>query len=431
VSLAGFRSVVLSVSGGADSMALLVLAEEWRRSWGSAGGATISIATVDHGLRPESAAEARWVEQQARAAGFSCHILQWTGEKPRAGVQEAARVARYGLLMQLIDHLGLQRPVGLVAAHHLDDQAETFLMRLARGSGVDGLSAMLPARDLEADSGVRLVRPFLEVPKARLVATLEARGRRWIEDPSNRDTRYERVRVRAAVEALSVAGIGPEAIAMSARRLLRAREALEQVAGELAQRELHIHGGAFAELSTAAFASAPFEVRLRLLRLVIGWFGGDRGPVRMARLESLVERLGQGGDVAATLSGCRIAREQQRITVVREPGRRGLPEMALAAGETRIWDGRFRVSAPDDGPPFVVKPLAPTVLSRLLEERRRANQGPLPFPRAAALTLPTCWIGERFVGVLHPAFESAVASSARRPRSEFVGDRPWRTMNEQ
>ncbi|HRD78871.1 MAG TPA: tRNA lysidine(34) synthetase TilS, partial [Hyphomicrobiaceae bacterium] len=194
--------IALAVSGGSDSMALLLLAAEWTRSRGAAGEvAPLTAITVDHGLRAESAAEAEFVAAKCASLAIPHTILRWTGPKPTTGLPEAARQARYDLIAEHLAadaraHTG--RPQRrLATAHHRDDVAETFLMRLARGSGLDGLAAMaesttwppcggrLPGRPL-----MTIVRPLLSVPKDHLIATLAARGCGWHEDPTNRDSSF-------------------------------------------------------------------------------------------------------------------------------------------------------------------------------------------------------------------------------------------------
>ncbi len=173
--LTPFGLVVLAVSGGADSTALLHLAARWKKLSGD-GTPQIAVATVDHGLRPELASEARWVAARAEALGFAHAVLVWPGEKPATAVQEAAREARYRLLAEHARALAGGRPAAVATAHTEDDQAETFLMRLARASGLDGLAAMPPRRPLARDGDVAIVRPVLAVSKAR--SDRDARGRR-------------------------------------------------------------------------------------------------------------------------------------------------------------------------------------------------------------------------------------------------------------
>ena len=219
--LATFTHAALAVSGGPDSLALLHLIARWHDACGQSP--KISVLTVDHGLRPESRDEAKTVGRLAAELGLPHAILTWEREGAvSASIQARARLARYGLMAAYCHAHDIP---ALVTAHHLDDQAETFLMRLKRGSGLDELAA-IPERGVWA--GIAILRPLLDVPKARLVATLAAQNIPYASDPSNADPRFERARVRDSIEALARLGITPEALALSARRLGRAREALDQ-----------------------------------------------------------------------------------------------------------------------------------------------------------------------------------------------------------
>jgi len=187
--LTRFPHVALAVSGGPDSLALMRLAARWRAELGLA--LKLSVLTVDHGLRASSREEAELVGRMASALGLPHAILTWEGKEPHSrSLQARARAARYDLMVAYCHEHDI--PV-LVTAHHLDDQAETFLMRLKRGSGLDGLAA-IPERG--AWAGITVLRPLLDVPKARLVATLDEAGIAFVSDPSNVDPRFERARVR-------------------------------------------------------------------------------------------------------------------------------------------------------------------------------------------------------------------------------------------
>ena len=386
--LAPFATLILAVSGGADSMAMLRLVAGWSKRHAHKGSKLVA-ATVDHGLRPESRSEAEWVGEQARSLGLTHEILTWTGAKPAAGVQDAARDARYRLLSALAQRYRAAGTVAVVTAHTEDDQAETFLMRLARGSGLDGLAAMGASRALERDAGCRLVRPLLAVPGVRLKATLQAAGLPWIEDPSNDCEHYERVRLRKAKAALAALGLSPDKIALSARRLERARAALDDAAGALqTAARLELHDGVYASLEAQTFLAAPEEVRLRLLARLIAAFGGQSEPARLAKLESLQMRLAEPEFPATTLGGAMVVRRAREIIIHREPGRTGLPEIELRPGESAEWDRRFRVAADRElTAPVIVAPLGRSGFAKLRQQLERAPR----VPARAAATLPAFW----------------------------------------
>ncbi len=395
--LVPFKTLILAVSGGADSIAMMHLVARWAEQHPDTVRA-LTVATVDHGLRPESRKEAEWVTSEARALGLPHEVLTWQGEKPVAGLQDAARQARYRLLSDLGSRQGVAEPVGIVTAHTEDDQAETFLMRLVRGSGLDGLTGMSESRMLRPGASCRLLRPLLRVSSARLKATLEARGLNWIEDPSNDCDRFERVRLRKAKAHLEALGLTNAAIALSARRLERAREALEIAAGELeSAARLDLHGGMFGSLDAGVFQAASVELRLRVLARLIAAFGGQDAPARLAKLESFITRLGAPDFAAATLGGCIVSRHADEIRVLREPGRAELPRLELAPGAVAIWDHRFRVKlAAAAGAPVLVRALGASGFAKL--RRDLGEPAGMPPARAAA-TLPTFWRGEVLVAV--------------------------------
>jgi tRNA(Ile)-lysidine synthase len=295
--------LAVAVSGGADSMALCLLASGWAR----ARHGKVTALTVDHGLRPESAAEARQVARWCRALGIAHVTLRWTGRKPKTGIQASARAARYRLLEESCRTRGV---IHLLVAHHAGDQAETVALRGERGSGEDGLAGM--AAIVETPN-LRILRPLLAVPKARLVAMLQRAGQGWIEDPSNRDPKYARVRVRRA---------GTK----TRPRTGRARRDA-QVAALLAH--AFVQPGRV-ECDVAALAGAdPALARRALARLLIG-VGGAPYPPATAALDRLVAALASGNlRSARTLGFCRVETRDGRLVVTPEKGRKAAPRLAL------------------------------------------------------------------------------------------------------
>ncbi|MGB6800465.1 MAG: tRNA lysidine(34) synthetase TilS, partial [Xanthobacteraceae bacterium] len=194
------RGLILAVSGGPDSTALLVLAARWAKRLKRAP--KLIAVTVDHGLRAAAAREAVAVKRLAKNLGVAHRTLHWRGRKPKSGLQEAARIARYRLLADIAARAGY---VHILTAHTLDDQAETILFRLARGSGLVGLAGMAHASPLPIGgrTSLFLVRPLLHLPKARLVATLKAERIGFSEDPSNHDPRFTRARLRRLMPELA------------------------------------------------------------------------------------------------------------------------------------------------------------------------------------------------------------------------------------
>jgi tRNA(Ile)-lysidine synthase len=320
-----FPLLLLGVSGGPDSVAMMRLAASWAE--GRGGSPNLRVATFDHGLRAGSRAEAEAVGEWARRLGLPHAILTPERPLPRTRLQEKARAARYGALT------GHARAIGagaILTAHHADDQAETVLMRLARGSGVGGLAAMRPRQALD---GLVLARPLIGVPKARLVATCEAAGAAFFSDPSNENPAFARARLRGAAAARTALGLDTASLCRLAARAARVEEALEAATQHAAARLMAAQDGG--SRLAAGWAREPAEIRLRLLARAIAAAGG--GAPRLERLETLEAALagaaGAGEGLARTLGGTlvRLARDGS-LGLVREPARRAAGPAATRRG---------------------------------------------------------------------------------------------------
>jgi tRNA(Ile)-lysidine synthase len=312
-------ALVLAVSGGPDSIALMWLAARWRRSLKR--GPRLIAVTVDHGLRREAAREARDVKRLAQTLELEHRTLRWRGAKPKTGVPAAAREARYRLLAQVARQGGATH---IVTAHTRDDQAETLLMRLLRGSGITGLAAM--ARETERD-GVRLARPLLEISKAQLIATLTRAKIAFADDPTNRDRSLTRPRLRALMPQLAAEGGDAKNLARLASRLARANAAVEILA-DGAERYLALKGaGEDGGFNAQAFAALPEEIRLRLLKRAIDK-SGHEGPAELGKVEALLAALDRAvaerqPTLKQTLAGAAISLAKGRIRIEAAPPRRG------------------------------------------------------------------------------------------------------------
>lgn len=393
---AGEAGVALAVSGGSDSTALMVLVADWLAQ-NRLSPSRALVLTVDHGLRPGSAAEASAVADHAKALGLPHATLAWTDPKPQTGLQATAREARYRLIAACMRERGLTR---LLTAHTADDQAETLLMRLARGSGLDGLSAMAPV-SVNAAHGLTILRPLLAVPKARLQATLRQRGIGWFEDPSNQSPAFERVRLRAARGRLEALGLTNERLALSARRLARARAVVEQAAAAFwdpAAGHVHADQCGYFRIAAPALRTAPLEIAVRVLARAIAAAGGSSAPVPLAGVEGIAEALQEDkpGATAWTLARAAISATSDYVFVVREPGREPLPRLPLAAGTRALWDGRFRVTA---GPALEAGLELAALGAEGAREARQALPAAREVPLQALAALPAVWRGPVLIGV--------------------------------
>ncbi len=340
----------VAVSGGADSLALTLLAARHAR---------ILAFTVDHRLRPDSQAETRAVHDMLTARGIAHEILVHDGAVPARNLEAAARQARYRLLEAACMRAGIRH---LLIAHHREDQAETLLLRLARGSGLEGLAAMRSsAPPLTDPLGPWRHRPLLDFPRARLRATVHAAGLVPIEDPTNADPRHLRNRLRRMLADGALAGLDPARLAATAARLRRAQDALDRDVDALLARAATVHPDGHATLRRRPFLQAPAEIALRALaRLLVHLSDRVYGP-RMAALERLREALADGGFRGATLAGCRIAPAADGTgwLIAREAAAMEGPR-PLPPGRRVRWDGRFDVRLKETaGTGWTAGPLAP------------------------------------------------------------------------
>ncbi|MEM1264944.1 MAG: tRNA lysidine(34) synthetase TilS [Pseudomonadota bacterium] len=317
----------LAVSGGGDSMALM-------RLMTASGRGPLAVATVDHGLRPESAAEAAAVDRAAGALALPHTTLRWEGWDGGGNLQGAARDARRRLLANWARSQGL---AAVLLGHTRDDQAETVLLNLARGSGVDGLAAMAPVTE---DHGVIWGRPLLRLLRADLRTYLGATGIRWVEDPSNEDPRFDRVRIRHALPELATLGLGIERLAATADRMADARDALAAAARSVATEAVEPDPLGFLRLDPLRLADAPRETQLRILAACLCWVSAAPYRPRLSALAPVADGLGDRAFSAMTLHGAVVFRAEDRLIVAREPAAAGPP---VTAGE--IWDHRWRTPA--------------------------------------------------------------------------------------
>lgn len=273
--------VVLAVSGGPDSVALMNLAARVR---GALALPPLAVATVDHGLHRRSRRVAQTVADASHRLGLEARILTWAGPKPPSGVQEAARAARYGLLAGFAAEIGATH---LVTAHTLDDQAETILFRLARGSGPAGLVGMLAET---RRMNIVHCRPFLAIEKTRLVASCRSEGWSFVDDAANHDPRYARTRLRALLPLLAAEGLDARRFATLAGRLALMEAALDAAAEGLRVRALRSSATDRRVYDAAVILAQPRAIQVRLLERVLADFCRP-GPPRLGRLEGLVADL--------------------------------------------------------------------------------------------------------------------------------------------
>lgn len=369
-----------AVSGGPDSMALAFLAAGWARRHGG----SILALVVDHGLRPESVSEAILTAGRLAEAGIEARILRWDGPKPGTGIQAAARIARYGLLEEACRAQGI---LHLLLGHQREDQAETVAMRAASGSGSAGLAGMAAVSE---SFGLRRLRPLLDVPKARLIATLRAAGWDWVQDPSNQSASYARGRLRhdPAFDPLAE-------LATGAGHAIQRRERDHAFATWLAAHAWP-HPLGWVGLDRDAWGALAAEERQRWLARLLPAIGGGLYPFGSRSAEQLVARIeGAVPKERWTAGGCIVELRPRQMLVCREPGRVS-HRLALAPGTAALWDRRWEVAYDHGAVPVDVAALGGEGLAGLTPEVRRAVRA-AGLPVAALLALPAFRHADRVV----------------------------------
>lgn len=399
--LAPQGNVAVGVSGGADSMALLHLLCAWNAS--ADNKLILTAVTVDHGLRAESAAEAAQVASWASDLGLDHQIIVWEGEKPSGNIEAIAREVRY----RLIGNWCLENNVQtLMTAHHFDDQAETFLMRLARGSGVAGLSAMAGERSLGPDTpSVKLLRPLLGIPKGALTELLREVRQAWFEDPSNDNEDFTRSRLRKMRLTFDELGLTPERLVATANRMSDANQVLESVTEEVWQEAATVSRFGEVGLKVPTLLSAHADTRRRVLaRALKGVAGAAFAPryERLLRLEEAIMSTTVGNGV--TLHGCKIRHTGETLSIIREVGREAAA--ALSPCHSGLWDGRFHIEWLESLEGAEVRALGEAGIEALRQnDWIRPDDAP---SRDLMLTLPAAWRGDELIAAPILGYESGL-----------------------
>lgn len=328
--LEGFDRVALAVSGGSDSTAMLYLVQQWnaRQNYKTA----LTVLSVDHGLRAEAASECMQVAAWCKALKLPHVTLKWLGEKPVSGLQAKARQARYDLMTEWCL---AQNVTVLLTAHTADDQAETVVMRRTRTSSLKSLAGIWPSRDW---NGVRVMRPLLSARRKELRDFLLAQNSTWIDDPSNSDQRYERVRVRAELAENASAANS----AMEAQQLVAA---VRDMAAHWIEAHVNISELGLLCFPRDALATIEGEVADEVLVGLLQINGASYFP-ELKQRQSLLSWLQDENGARRTLGGLVFAKRRDEILVAREPGRISMLPVTIPLSGEVIWDGRFLVKGP-------------------------------------------------------------------------------------
>ncbi len=380
----------IAVSGGGDSIGAMALLAKCAKL---KNAPAFTVLTVNHGLRKEAVEETSHVAKMAAKLGLSCKILSIKSKPPKTGIQNWARESRYQLMQRWCETHQVE---GLILAHHLHDQMETFLMRLARGSGIDGLSAMAAKQQW---GKILLIRPFLEDHPDMLRAVARKSGVRWIEDPTNQDEIFERVRIRKILPLLEEkTGISAAHMGRSIAQLGEVRHGLDQWADHIL-RPLWRDWGIL-QIPHALFSELPLALKKRLIKRGLSYFSSALYPPSDKKLQNMVTRIETGDIFSATLSECLICGRRGSVFIGRETRyAAALPPLKLVKGDEILWDNRFYLTAPING--LQVKSMdkesfhafmAKLPSEKVVNLEKRLKVMPKPY----LMILPCLWKGGKF-----------------------------------
>ncbi|MEP5010462.1 tRNA lysidine(34) synthetase TilS [Roseobacter sp.] len=377
----------VAVSGGGDSMALLDLLRQ--------AGAPLAVVSVDHGLRPEARHEIALVAQYCSAHGLDHDILQWQWDQ-RGSVQHAARDGRSASIAAWARDLGLRH---VALGHTADDQAETVLMRLARGSGVDGLAAM---RDVATRNGVHWLRPLLDTHRETLRVHLRESGIGWADDPSNEDPTYDRVKARQALKVLAPLGLNVERLTRTAAHMGRARNALEYALDALVRDAVTLESGDVV-IAQVIFSQAPQEIQTRLVARALNWVSGQTYKPRFSALQATLARP----EISA-LQGCLLIQKAGKLRITRE----WAAVAKTRCDVTSVWDGRWVLAGPHEKGQEV-RALGEGGLAQCAEWRATG------LSRQSLLASPSVWHGESLLAAPLAGLSEGWYAEIIADRSDF------------
>ena len=410
--------LAVGVSGGADSMALCILSNEW----GRLNGVSVTALVVDHGLRQNSSLEAIKVSSWLKQLKINFDILTIKKNQPITRIQELARTWRFSAFNQWCRANGADT---VLLGHTLEDQIETIFMRILANTGPDGLSGI---RNYTRIAGLNIARPLLSVTKKRLIATCHQYNQVWIEDPSNTDVKFTRVVLRNLQPKIEQVGLSKRHVERYAKAMGRMRDVLDKICYDLVKGFGEVSNAGFLRLDSLRLSEIPLEIRGLLMGRILKSIGGIARPVRKKRIVRLCQDLTDRSVLKMTLGGCIIHKsENGSVLFYREYFKCAPPILALTEHLTR-WDNRFEVLRVDETDGYIEK-LGYHGWSQIKMGKKVFGDVNFLFkiPFAARLSLPV--VRHLDGTLLIPHFvsniDAGVKSGYDLPIAQFKPDEEW------
>lgn len=379
-SFIGKEKFAIAVSGGSDSLALSALAKLYSLENDNDFIALI----IDHKLRKESTIEARRTSKNLTQNKIKNKILTYKGEKFSSNIQKKARDLRYNLFEKYCEKNKIKF---LIIAHHQDDLIENFYIRLIRGSGIKGLTSL--QNIFEYNKDFYLLRPLLTFNKKELLSVTKKSYSSWIEDPSNKNDKFLRVRIRKMQSKLQKEGFDPNRIIKTIENLNTAKDSLEFYIFKSEKKYLNFYKEGYATLKSSIFNNEAQEVIFRIIIKAIHFVSGEYYPPRSDSLKTLMKNLPVKSFKSSTLGGCLIEKNKNIISFFREDRNIAI-ETLNKIKQRKNWDDRFLVCKNlNNQQQFVVKKLGNHGIEYL--RKNRFNDYANKIPVHAKKTLPSFW----------------------------------------
>tara|TARA_B100001123_G_scaffold44766_2_gene45850 strand:+ start:4620 stop:5888 length:1269 start_codon:yes stop_codon:yes gene_type:complete len=393
--------IAIAVSGGVDSMVLMNLAKESD----FLNDKNVFILVVDHGLRAESKQEAKFVKNEAKKLGFPTRILKWKGSKPNKRIQEEARNKRYSLLINFCRENNINN---LYLAHHLDDQIETFLFRMFRGSGLQGLTSFSSSYER---NGLTLIRPLIDTPKSELISYARRKKINWVEDPSNENQKYDRVKLRKVLPLIYKEGFDKKVFLKSVKKLRLANQALDQITKEFVLQYVIINKNISVFIKQELFLTAPEDVQLRVLQNTIRIFSGERyySP-NYLKILNLMNWARNDNDISAKTLGGTIFRKRKGGLILYKEVKKlnDIKPIKLSKSKYKAWDNRFLIKI-NKSVKGEISYLGNEGVKILKSKKILGKKGFNGIPLTALYSIPAMWDGKRLISA--PFFDYSVDNS--------------------
>ena len=390
--------IAIAVSGGLDSMVLMNLAKISKKIKSK----NIHIIVIDHNLRKGSKEEALFVKEEASKLGLRSVILTWKGKKPSSKIQETARKERYNLLF---DYCKENQISDLFIGHHLDDQIENFIFRMFRGSGIVGLTSF---SNFSKRDGINLIRPLIEIPKSDLLLFAKKQKIKWVEDPSNLNLNFDRIKIRSTLQNFYDSGFDKKLFLKSINKLKSVNEDIDFFAESYVSKYIEIHENIFVSIRKEFFIKTPNEIQMRIIKNCIRLFAPNNlySP-KDAKINNLLKWMKNNSNIKAkTLGGTLFRKKNNEILLYKEvKNLNNIKPIDISKSEFKCWDNRFLIRA-NKNFNGKISYLGPEGVKVLKSKKIDINKAKKNAPIAAVYSSPAIWDKKRLISA--PIFDYCI-----------------------